>query len=524
MKNKNLLKKAIGSALVATMAMSMVACGSKTKTATNTTTDTTKEVVTLKAFTLGKAPTTGLDNFYKQLDALTVKDLGAKVRFDYIAWGDEKNKINLAIASGEYDLYSGGGFSDYKGTATKNAFLDLKPLLKDVPDLVEHYTQASDKTLSYAELSGKLFGIPQLGKVDGGDTGSEGLVYRKDLLKEWGLDEVTNLDTMEKYLYKAKDDARYKATPVITDNRIWTSLFYMIAGGKYMEISGISENPYAVVSYADPYTVVNFLDTPEYKKILEYASKWYKDGIINHDILAASANETAKSAELLKANKKVAETNSPRWSIETSIVAPIFKANPTWELGWFDYKDTNGSPAYLPGISNNSVISISAKSKNAATALKFIEKAHTDQTYYNLLKFGVLDENYKIVDGIPSTVGIDENSVKPSWTALPDGYMEKATLSADPKWEAITQKMKTGNPTPKEYSPLEGFSFDKTELSAESAALETVKTQYMLPLQCGVTKNIDTDLVNVKAKLKGAGLDKYMAALQKQLTDFAATR
>jgi len=84
--------------------------------------------------------------------------------------------------------------------------------------------------------------------------------------------------------------------------------------------------------------------------------------------------------------------------------------------------------------------------------------------------------------------------------------------------------MKKENPTAKVYSPLEGFTFDKTALSAETAALETVKTQYMLPLQCGITKNIDTDLVNVKAKLKGAGLDKYMAALQQQLTAFKATK
>ena len=111
------------------------------------------EAVTLKAFTMGNEPASGMDTFYEQLDALTVKDLGIKVRFDFIPWGDEKNKINLNIASGEYDLYVGGNFSDYKVMATKNAFLDLKPLLSEVPDLVAHYSVVSDRTL---ESCGKL--------------------------------------------------------------------------------------------------------------------------------------------------------------------------------------------------------------------------------------------------------------------------------------------------------------------------------------------------------------------------------
>jgi hypothetical protein len=178
----------------------------------------------------------------------------------------------------------------------------------------------------------------------------------------------------------------------------------------------------------------------------------------------------------------------------------------------------------MSSVSNSTVISINPKSKNALTALKFIEKAHTNQKYYNLLRFGVLDENYKIVDGSPSTVGIDGNNVKPSWTGLPDGYMEIPAKSSDPKWEAITEKMRKENKQPKEYSPLEGFTFNRTELSAESAAIETVRTQYMVPLQSGVSKDIEGDLLKIKEKLKAAGMDKYLDALQKQLNDFAAKK
>ena len=141
------------------------------------------EAVTLKAFTMGNEPASGMDTFYEQLDALTVKDLGIKVRFDFIPWGDEKNKINLNIASGEYDLYVGGNFSDYKVMATKNAFLDLKPLLSEVPDLVAHYSVVSDRTLESCEIGGKLYGIPQFGKATDSVAANEGFMYREDLRK-----------------------------------------------------------------------------------------------------------------------------------------------------------------------------------------------------------------------------------------------------------------------------------------------------------------------------------------------------
>ena len=70
-------------------------------------------VVQLKGITMGREPASGMDRFYQQLDALTIKDLGATIRFDFIPWGDEKNQISRAIASKEYDLYVGGAWSDF---------------------------------------------------------------------------------------------------------------------------------------------------------------------------------------------------------------------------------------------------------------------------------------------------------------------------------------------------------------------------------------------------------------------------
>ena len=531
MKKRNLWKKAISAGMAAVMVLSLAGCSQgKTETAGGTVAadnaetqeadssateqvSDSGEVITLKGFTMGNEPATGMDTFYEQLDAMTVRDLGIKVRFDFITWGDEKNKINLNIASGEYDLYVGGNFSDYKVMATKNAFLDLKPLLTEVPDLVAHYSVASDKTLESCEIGGKLYGIPQFGKATDGIAAGEGFMYREDLRKSWGLPEINSLETMEQYLYKAKDE--YPESSVVMDNRIWSAVWNILAAGKYLELDSYMNTPYTVVSVEDPYTVIDRTQTPEYKTVLEYMAKWYKDGIIDHDILATSANEGNKIAELVKADKKVTTTNSPSWSL-TATVNEIARNNPEWEMGWYDY-GFGKNPVYLPSVSNSTCISINPKCKEPVKALQFIEKAHTNQVYYDLLRWGVEGENYNRVDGKISTAGIEASNVKPSWTGLVDGYMEEEVPSENAYWQ---EQMDATRVTPEEFSPLDGFIFDASSLSAETAAMESVKAQYMTPLLCGVTQDMDGDYENVLAQLQKAGIEKYIGEMQRQLSAF----
>lgn len=516
-------KKLVAFGLAAVMMISLGACKSEEK---ETATKDEEKIVTLKGFTMGNEPAGGMDKFYEELDALTVKDLGCKVRFDFIPWGDEKNKINLNIASGEYDLYVGGNFSDYKATAAKNAFLDLNPYLELVPDLVAHYKQASDNALKMCEIDGHLYGIPQFGKAEGG--AGEGFIYRDDLRVEWGLPEINSLETMEQYLYAAKADERYKDISLITDNRIWTSLWLMLAGAKYGQLD---DSQYVWFEYNNPSNIVSIFDTPEFKQVIEYAQKWYNDGIIDHDILAASGNEGTKGYELFKADKKPAETNTPFWSASGNWIPGLYSEHPDWKLGFFDYGLDNPEThvAYIPDYSSATAISVAAQCKYPEIAVKFIEKAHTDRTYYDLLRYGVEGENYKMVDGIPSVADIAQENIKPSWTGLVDGYMDYQIKSVNPDWQALSDKYKEkGNKLLEANgyipSPKAGFTFNVSDLSTEIAAMETVKAQYMLPLVNGITKDIDGDIANVKAQYEKAGFQTYFTELKKQWDAFNAAK
>ena len=120
-------------------------------------------IVNFRAITLGNMPEGGMDEIYRQLDALTIPELNCTLRFDFISWGNERRQLNIVTASGEYDFIPGGVFSDYRTLVYKNAFLDLNEYLDSVPALTEHYATYDANTLKKCEISGGLYGLPQFG-------------------------------------------------------------------------------------------------------------------------------------------------------------------------------------------------------------------------------------------------------------------------------------------------------------------------------------------------------------------------
>jgi putative aldouronate transport system substrate-binding protein len=473
-----------------------------------------KPVVQLKAITMGREPASGMDHFYKQLDALTIRDLGATVRFDFIPWGDEKNQISRAIASKEYDLYVGGVWSDFASFAAKNAFANLTPLLGQVPDLVEHY----DGKLDSVMINGKLFGIPQYIKPGGG---GEGMLYREDLRKAWGLPEIKDLESAERYLYKAKE--AYPDTPMINDKRFADNVWTLIAGSKYLDVV----KGYAVVSIDEPYKALSIYDTPEYKEVLHRAKKWYEDGIVSRDILAAQGNATSETLEWMKADKKPLEFNNHFGAVSSGYIGVLKELFPEFEYGWFDYF-LDHVPNYMPYMTpdNMTMISVGAHSKHKEIAVKLIEKAHTDRAYYNLLLYGVEGENYNLDGDYISYAGIKSENKKPGWTGLYDGYM--SLMEKYPgEWQSIVEHLHTEGARRAEangQSPLAGFRFDTGKITAELTAMETVRSRYLAPLSVGMTADIDADLDRAKQQLAEAGFPRLMEELQNQLDGFAATK
>lgn len=476
-------------------------------------------IVNFRAITLGNMPEEGMDEIYRQLDALTIPELNCTLRFEFIPWGNERRQLNIVTASGEYDFIPGGVFSDYRTLVYKNAFLDLNDYLDKVPALTEHYATYDANTLKKCEINGGLYGLPQFGQGEIQNTG-EGFFYREDLRREWGLEEIHDLETMEAYLYRAKQEEAYRDSPLVTDNRVWSSLWLLLTRGKYLEVSSSLETPFVVVEAENPYQVLNRMETPEFRQVLEYIQKWKRDGILDPDMLARSDNEGELGKRLLLADQKPCETNNPIWSLNTYWIPALYEAHPEWEFGFFTYLSKH-EKHYVSSLARNSVISISAKTTNPELALKLLEKIHTDKRYYSLVAYGAEGSNYNLVDGKISFDGINPKK-RFAWTAISDDLMNYEAVPVNPVWDegAYHAVEEWGEEIGKSAldNPLDGFTVSPSE--REQNAMSQVWIQYFQPLVCGYGEDYPEELDEANKRLYEAGFDRYLATMQEQLAEF----
>ena len=216
--------------------------------------------------------------------------------------------------------------------------MDLKPYLGLVTKLTEHYKQLAANVLEECEMDGKLYGFPQLQYKTNIRNGI--FLYREDLCEKWGISKVTDLESMEQYMYVAKA-TDYQEYPMITDNRIWECLFIILGGNKYLEVTSIQDMPYAVIDMENPEKVICRMETEEFRTVLQYVSKWYQDGIIDSDILGLSDNEANRAVQMLLADQKPCETNSTLSAVQQDYIPELYDKNPQWQWDFYYYSQND---------------------------------------------------------------------------------------------------------------------------------------------------------------------------------------
>lgn len=476
-------------------------------------TEAPEECIVLRVLTMGNEAACGTEQFYEQLDRLTKRDLDCIVRFTYIPWGNEKQEIDSAIASGDYDIYCNGVFSNYLDKASKNAFLDLNLYLDTVPELVERYEQLSEHALEECEINGKLYGFPEVKRVTSIRDGI--FFYREDLCEKWGINTISSLEGMEEYMYTAKDSG-YGDSPLVTDNRIWECLYLILGGKRYLDITSIQDMPYAVIDIEEPDTVVCRMETEAFLETLKYVQKWYHDGIIDPNILGVTDNEGYRAIRMLAADEKPCETNSTLHAVGVYYIPELHAAHPEWKWNFYCYCWNN--PMYRLSLAYDTCTSVSSRCLYPELAVKFISLAHTDREYYDLLTYGVEGMNYELTDGMIDYSGIPVSDRYGSWTGLPDIFMDYPQKTEDAYWDCRVNAFKENfryKAEMQEEHPLIGITVDRNGIDTEE--LDKMWNTYMKPLLCGVTNDLERDYRIAMEKMYEARLDEYLQAIQDRI-------
>lgn len=468
------------------------------------------DVEVIHMMSMGSEPDCGMDAVYEQLDPITKEELGVVVRVSFYEWGDETDLMKRLTASKHFDIYVYGKAFDSENLVRQQVYLDLKPYLNEVPDLMKFYEDV-EVDLSNFEINSGLYVFPRV-FMGGGN----GFFYREDLRKEWGLEPITDFETVEAYLYKAVQE--YPAVAPINDRQFFWFLWEMICGEKYIRLSYDF-----CVERENPNVLLSILDTPEFLEIIKIAHKWYNDGIIANDILYLQSNNTMNTKKMIIQDEAAAEFCNHYVGIAYNYVMPIYQDHPDWELGWLDYRLMNQT-VYTDYLQSKYDIglAVSSNCKHPETVVKLLEKMHTDQRYYDLLMYGREGINYNLSEeGKISYQGIDAGNILRGQIGLENITMQKE-IDYGGNWNEIDmelkkkrEKMAKENGT----SPLCNFEIDSGKLPDCADEVSKFMEEDLLILKCGIPENTEEELKRIRAKLDELGYGEVMQSVQEQLRE-----
>jgi putative aldouronate transport system substrate-binding protein len=424
----------------------------------------------------------------------------------FIAGDDYKQKLLVKAAAGDvWDLNFDGNWLGYYQMTALGAYMDLTDLLPEyAPDLYAAYQESG--ALKSASYQGKIVCLPWTIVMNNRTF----FQWRGDLAKAAGLDiDAASITTFEDVdgvlqILKAAYPDRYILEAASLD-------------GTMMEHNLVDIGNSLVVDLSDPdHTVQPLEQTAAYLEFARWAKKWQDEDIIWKDVLTDLTDHNA----LIDQGKLISKWGTLEFATQ----------NRAWveEGAYWDY-----NALYPDSLSPNrtplaNVVAIPDTSENPERTLMFLNLLETDQDLYDMVHYGILGETYELDNAM---------AVYPEgMTSANSSYMEwlgrwglwkpqfmRPDASYGPGFWDNQKTFALSNPNNID-NPLEGFSFDKENVSIEAAQRDQIHTDMNKIISVGLAGDADAAVQSLIEQQKVAGVDIIVAEAQKQIDEFFASK
>ncbi len=456
--------------------------------------DTSKEVE-IVMYVLG-SPSRDHDEVMKLFNEKAKADLNCTLKINYIGWGDFTTKYPLILSSGEpVDLIYVATWLNFSQQAQKGAFLPVDDLFKTYAP--QSYASESPQALQQATVAGHLYAMAP----NHTSYNTYGPMYRGDLLKKYGMTSIKTVDDYEKYLENVvKNDPTLDPTGMSADVTHIDTMFTASQGLHYLT-GDIINCPFWVKIDDPDGKVINITQVNGIQDIFKRLKSWSDKGFWPKSVLS---NKDADAFRNGKAGSKI--HNMDTWIGDYRMLENVAPGA--------DAQYTSFVPVYPLSYMQDGM-AIPASAKNPERAMMLLEKIRNDQSYYNLLTYGIEGKHYKITNNLIETIDKDGFTQENGTWGFRDDKFFKDAVGAPPNLADYRQQLKN--------SAIEniytGFSFNSDPVKNEYAAIQNVMTQYYVPLKLGYVDPVQ-GFEQLKQQLNAAGLDKVQAELQNQLTAF----
>lgn len=450
------------------------------------------EPVNLTWYFLTFGVPTDMDLVEAEFNKYTQELINATVDLIPVEFGDYEDKMNTIIASAEeFDIAWTSNWSFiYQGNVNKGAFSPIEDLLPEyAPNVVDLF---GDK-LEDARINGSIYAIPIYQTM----TQIQGFVVQKRFADKYNLDvnSIKTYTDLEPFLQQIKENEPDIIPFGAAKNQspIWSAY-------------DISWNGSVTYRDNDPKTILHTDFEPEYEKHTATMHKWFKAGYINQDAATAPDLQSVVS----KGNVAVIQDFNLKAGGEAGSKA---------ENGGHDVVYI---PTQIPTFTGVTATmnAISHTSKNPERAVMLLDLMASNADMFNLLKYGIEGKHYDLnADGkvvaiadSPYPVGVQ------GWVMGNEtiGYLTDG--QPDDTWELTIERNENA-----QRSPLYGFTFIGENVKTETAAMNSVLSEFGPGLQTG-TLDPEVYLPKLRDALKKAGVDSFVAEQQRQLDEWLANQ
>jgi putative aldouronate transport system substrate-binding protein len=456
------------------------------------------ENVTLEWLFMGVRPD-DFDFMHEELNKKLSTDLNCTINASWLGWGEYGTKYPLILASGEVvDLTYGASWMNFAKEASKGAYYPLEEIAPTASPLA--FSRLPKEGIASLSVDGHLYALTG----DLLELQIMGYLVRGDLMDQYGMTDIASFDDLEKYFQEVVDNnpelepAGFGPTGHMIQYVPQNLGYYQLATYNFPLVVDMSDQAAG--------KIVNFYEDPYMPEFFAMMKDWCDRGFWGKDVLSRQSTKS----KLITGEAAVDMHNQKDW-ITYSMEAPAE----------FDLRYFPGQPnAYRDAYTQN-VVCCGAAAKNPERSLMVYEKFVTDESYYNMIHYGVEGRNFEITqEGFVNP--LDSSLFTPdvmsfAWaTKTPDFTKDVVGVPASKPevWEKV-ESIAADN-------RYKMFTFNSEPVKNEFAAISNILTEYSLPLGLGYLEDPEAGLQTLLDQLNAAGLDKVREEMQKQVDAFNA--
>jgi putative aldouronate transport system substrate-binding protein len=434
---------------------------------------------------------------FDKLNEILLDKYNILLDFKTYPFGTYDEKMNMIISSGEdYDLCftSQGWVNKYPIQVAKGAFLALDDLLPNYPALKEALPEF---LFEQARINGKIYAVPNYQIT----YSQWGYLFRKDLVDESGFDykSVKNFWDAEPFwkFVKEKHPELYPSNATYDGFQNVRNAYIPVDADAYFQRD---DTNHKLSMFYDKQESLNAQFGAYYIGLQN--RKMWENGYFRQDI-ATVQDQTADDA-------------AGKFASISGVIKPGGEAERKKKSANYDWVQIGVQDPFTSSVASRAAMTaVNALSKHPEEALRMLEIMNTDPEVFNMLNFGIKDTNYKL-DEKGKVSLIDESGYfyNAAWAI---GNQFNALLmdnQEDGIWEATDKLNREA-----EITPINGFSFNNTNVITEIANVDAVKKEFK---NWEFQDDFEPRYDEYYTKLKAAGIDTILAEVQKQLDEWLA--